>query len=86
MWRFGFHTISLVLPWGGGPPRVGRVTMFRAITDLHTGVLSLRAWKVNSIGQWRNMADARCREARAVTPRAPSSFRICVHERAAAPQ
>ena len=74
-----------------GPP-VGwrsarmRVAMFRAITDLHAGVRSLRVWKASSIGQCRNLLDARCGEARAVTPRAPSSFKICVHERAATPQ
>ncbi len=74
-----------------GPP-VGwrsarsRVATFRGITDLHAGVLSLRAWKTSYIGQRRNMADARCRQARAVTPRAPSQFRICVHERIAVPQ
>ncbi len=55
--------------------------MFRAITDLHAGVLPLRVWNAGSIGQWRNIADARCSEVRAVTPRVPSSFRICVHDR-----
>ena len=62
-----------------------RVAMLRAKTDLHAGVLSLRVWKASSMGQWRNLEDARRSEARAVTPRAPSSYRICVHERTAAP-
>ncbi len=74
-----------------GPP-VGwrsaksRVAMLRAKMELHAGVWSLCVWKAISMGQWRNLADARCIEARAVTPRAPSSFRICVHEQTAAPQ
>ncbi len=74
-----------------GPPvgwrsAMSRVAMLQAITDVHIGVWSLCVWKVVSMGQWRNLADARCSEAHAVTPRAPSSFRICVHERTAAPQ
>ncbi len=74
-----------------GPP-VGwrsarsRVAMLRAITDVHIGVRSLYMWKAASMGQWRNLATARYSEARAVTPRAPSSLRICVQERTAAPQ
>ena len=62
------------------------VAMLLAITDVQIGVWSLCVWKAASMGQWRNFADARCSEVRAVTPRAPSSFRICVHERTAAPQ
>jgi hypothetical protein len=74
-----------------GPP-VGwrsarsRVAMLRAITDLHPGVLSLRVWKAISMGQWRNLEDACCSEARAVPPRAPASFRSFVQERTDAPQ
>ncbi len=73
-----------------GPPvgwrsAMSMVAMFRANTDLHAGVWSLSVWKASSMGQWRNLSDARCSEARAVTPRAPSSFRICVHERTVAP-
>ena len=63
-----------------------RVAMLRAITDVHVGEWSLFVWKAVSMGQWRNLADARCSDARAVVPRAPSSFRICVQERIAAPQ
>jgi hypothetical protein len=62
-----------------------RVAMLRAITDVHAGEWSLCVWKTVSMGQWRNLADARYSEARAVTPRAPSSFRICIDERTAAP-
>ncbi len=74
-----------------GPPMgwrsaKSRVAMLRAINDVHIGVWSLFVWKAVAMGQWRNLADARCSEARAVTPRAPSSFRICVQERIAAPQ
>ncbi len=74
-----------------GPP-VGwrsaksRVAMLRAITDVHVGAWFLCVWKAVSMGQWRNLAGARCSEARAVAPRAPLSFRICVQERIAAPQ
>ncbi len=59
-----------------GPP-VGwrsarsRVAIFRAITELHTGVRFLSVWKASYTGQCRNLADALCTEARAVTPRAP---------------
>ncbi len=59
-----------------GPP-VGwrsarsRVAMFRSITDLLTGVWFLSVWKASCMGQCRDLADARCTEARAVTPRAP---------------
>ena len=66
-----------------GPP-VGwrsarsRVAMFRAITDLHAGVLFRKVWNADSIGKLQNLVDARWREARAVAPRAPSSFKICV--------
>ena len=41
-----------------------RVAMLRAINNLHAGVLSLRMWKVSSMGQWRSLEDARCRGAR----------------------
>ncbi len=74
-----------------GPP-VGRRyarsrgAMFRAMTDLHAGVLFRKVWKADSIGQCQNLVDARWSEARAVAPRAPSSFRICVQERTADPQ
>ncbi len=66
-----------------GPPigwrsAKSRVAMLRAINNLHAGVLSLRVWKAISMGQWRNLEDARCSEARAVTPKAPASCRICV--------
>ena len=81
--RFPDHISGPPVGWR---PARSRVAMFRAITDLHAGVLCLRVWKASSIGQWWNIADARYSEARVVTPRAPSSFRICVHERTAAPQ
>ncbi len=74
-----------------GPP-VGwrsarkRVAIFRAITDVHTGVRFLSVWKASCMGQCLNLVDALCTEARALTPRAPGSFRMCVHERTAAPQ
>jgi len=74
-----------------GPPvrwrsAISRVAMLRAITCLHAGVLSLRVWKAISMGQWRNLEDACCSEARAVPPRAPASFRSYVQERTDAPQ
>jgi hypothetical protein len=74
-----------------GPPKGwrsarSREAMFRAMMDLQAGVLFLKVWKADSIGQWRNLVEARWREARAVVPRAPSSFKICVQERTAAPQ
>ena len=74
-----------------GPP-VGwrsaksKVSMLRAITDVHVGEWSLFVWKAVSMGQWRNLADARCSDARAVAPRALLSFRSYVQERIAAPQ
>ena len=81
--RFPDHISGPSVGWRSAK---SSVAMLRAIADLYAGALSLRVWKVSSMGQWRNMADARCSEARTVTPRAPSSFKIFVHERTAAPQ
>ena len=63
-----------------------RVAIFLAIIEGQSGDPMLREWKANSKGQCWNLEAAPCREARAVMPRAPSSFRICVHYRSANPQ
>ena len=47
-----------------------RVAMLRAMTDVHTGVRRLSVWKASCMGQYQNLVDALCNEARAVTPRA----------------
>ena len=74
-----------------GPPMgcrsaISKVAMLRAAMDGHNGVLPLREWKAISNGQCRNLSEALWREALAVAPREPSSLRICVQERIAAPQ
>ncbi len=74
-----------------GPP-VGcksaarRVVIFLTIIEGQSGDPLLREWKANSKGQCWNLEAAPCREAQAVMPRAPSSFRICVHDRSVDPQ
>jgi hypothetical protein len=68
--------LEIWLPDQISGPHVGwrstksRVAMLRAITDVHVGVWSLFVWKAVSMGQWRNLADARCSDARAVAMRA----------------
>ena len=57
--------------------------MFLAIIEGHRGDPFLLAWKAISNGQCRNVAAAPCRDAMAVMPRDPSSFRICVQDRSA---
>ena len=91
----GIRLERLVVIWFpnqiSGPP-VGcrsaarRGAIFHAIIKGPSGDPLLQEWKANSKGQCWNLEAAPCREARAVMPRAPSSFRICVHDRSADPQ
>ena len=74
-----------------GPPpgwrsAISKVAMLRATMEGHRGSRALRVWKAISRGLCQNLAEASRREAQAVMPRAPSSLRICVQERIAAPQ
>jgi len=74
-----------------GPPvgcksTVRMVVIFLAIIEGQSGDPLLREWKANSKDQCWNLEAAPCKETRAVMPRAPSSFRICVHDRSGDPQ
>jgi len=60
--------------------------MFLATIEVQSGDLPVREWKANSRSHCRNLEAVPCREALAMVPRAPSSLRICVHERSADPQ
>ncbi len=51
---FPDHIFRLPVGWRSARRRVA---ILRAITDLRTGVLSLRVWKASYIGQWRNIAN-----------------------------
>jgi len=52
--------------------------MFLATIEGQSGDPPVRKWKANSRGQCRIYEAAPCREALAMVPRAPLSWRVCV--------
>jgi len=68
-----------------GSPRGGRSAtisgaMLRAIMEGQSGMPLLCKWNASSSGQFMSLVAVQAREARGVTPRAPWSMRMCVHE------
>jgi hypothetical protein len=63
---------------------VRSVATFRSMTDGQVAC-PLRVWKASSNGRCLNFTAACVREARAMAPSVPLSFRIWVQERIAAP-
>jgi len=84
-WRSG-SPIRFSAPLEGWRCAVRRVAMILASIEEHRGDPVLRGWKASSSGHCRNLAAAPCRDARAVVPSDPLTFRICVQDRSAVPQ
>jgi hypothetical protein len=90
----GIRVERLVEIWFPDPisgPLVGcrsaikRVAIFLVTKEGQSGHPLLREWKANAKGWCQILEASPCREARAVMLRAPSSLRVCVHDRSVDP-